>query len=239
VNQGRVPQLSGKRIRRLIFRAGLGDGEALVFGCYPTTHGLSFGPLIKGREAHLTTYSRDGVFDVHLTVREEGIARQIPIIHQPELLFWSDLADRFRGVGFNKPYDPKNEAYLLTTRGIRLLEQGLKGLASFSVEKDTATLDLDFEPLVALLEHVDLPSMFRLRPAQELFNYPELYRVGTTPEMECLRAKGRMLVTYPTDREVYVPLAEKLFGLDVLMKYLRSRGLEDSFIKSRRTIASD
>jgi hypothetical protein len=210
-----------------------------VFGCYPTTDGFSFGPLIKGREAHLTTYSRDGVFDVHLTVREEGILRRIPIAHQPELLFWSEIADRFRGVGFNKPYDPKNEAYLLTTRGIRLLEQTLKGLASFSVEKDTATLDLDFEPLVTLLDHVDLPRVFRLRRAQELFNYPELYRVGITPEMECLRAKGRMLVTYPTNGKVYMPLAEKLFGFDVLMKYLRSKGLEDSFIKSRRTIVSD
>jgi hypothetical protein len=49
--------------------------------------------------------------------------------------------------------------------------------------------------------------------------------------MECLRVKGNMLVTYPTNREAYAPLAEHLFGFGMLMKYLRSKGLEGSFIK--------
>jgi hypothetical protein len=67
--------------------------------------------------------------------------------------------------------------------------------------------------------------MFRLQE-QELFNYPELYRVGITPEMECLRVKEGVLVTHPTDANLFMPLTEKLFSFGRLVENLRSQGLE-------------
>jgi hypothetical protein len=211
---------------------GLDKGQELVFGGYPTRDGFSFGPLISGKDVHFTVFVKEGFLDTHVTVKEAGAVRYIPILHEPELMFWRRLLEDFQTAGVNRPYDPNSDAYLLTRKGIRALEAAFQETTSVSVLKGTATVDIDFAPILDLAQNFDVNNLMRLRRAKELFNYPEVFRIGVTPEMESLHAKQGMLVTYPTSRESWTPLIERMFGFGEFIKYLEAHGLANSFIKS-------
>lgn len=225
-----------KTLKRIVMSFGLDNERALVFAGYLTRDGMSFGPLISGGDIHLTMFTKDGYFDVHLTVREHGRVQYIPIVHEPVSMFWRDVVEDLRNRGFNKPYDPEDEAYLFTDEGMSVLEGLLGRAGSTSIGRGTAYIDLNLLPFIEEFT-TRLPSgeMLRLGRAKELLDLPEPFRVGMTPEMLPLKvdAKG-VLVTYPVERNIWMPKIEKTFGMKALYDCLESRGLAESFIKPRR-----
>lgn len=51
---------------------GLTGSDFIKFRLNPTSDGVSFGPVIKGYDIHVTAFEKDGLFHSHLTYSEKG-----------------------------------------------------------------------------------------------------------------------------------------------------------------------
>ena len=197
---------------------------------------MSLGPEIPGKDVHLTWFVKNGDFDSHLTIVENGSPNYRGIVHENATEFWSKIARELHVRRFNEPYDPDAEALLLTRKAMKYLSTKIESAVSVEITRRSVKLDLNFVPFIyEVIPRLASVEMWRIGKAKELFTFPPVFRTGFGKGMRILKiTEDGVLVTYPADSATWMPILDEALGFNALAECLETKRLTDHLITSCR-----
>lgn len=129
----------------------LTNSNSIRFRFNPTTHGISFGPVIAGYDIHITTFEKDGIFHSHLTYSEKGSKPK----HEPIItMTHEEMVRLLRNEWIEsislllEKYGETDEALVMTDEGNKLFRELLKGSITINVKGRKLLFEFQFGHLI-------------------------------------------------------------------------------------------
>jgi hypothetical protein len=154
----------------------LSDSHSIGFHFNPTSNGISFGPVIKGYDIHVTAFERNGIFHSHLTYSEKGWKKpkyepivtmsynEVIEILKRELVRWLSA--------FCERYDENGEALVITDEGWKILRKLLRDTVVVGIKGRKLLFNVKLNRLIHL---IDKENVLKDKADQ-------LFKIGTVNE---------------------------------------------------------
>jgi len=130
-------------------RLGIGD-SAIGFWFSQTTHGISMGPIVPGKEhVHLTFFMNGEVFNAHLKIVENGKSqyKNLTVMnpHQFQQRLKQTATNILNSLG---PANPNQDAILISDQGQKLFQKLAGGSLTTTYKGKTGYIDFDLGIIV-------------------------------------------------------------------------------------------